>query len=242
MHKQSPLFCWLAACALGWLIPVFLSGSKTASVRFLPRHISYQYGCAALFTNIERSWTQAVYLVKAEGSGQWSEVPREVVSPMRIAGYRQRVDRIVTEIRRAPAKDAMMDRLAAHVAESYGEAFPDQPPVAEVRLLNTRWPTDDPVMTHPAGRWQLPPASSLTKKRYTVLGTWRRQGERWARVPVDSNPSKTILPDKSPLAARRAVSNRAMQEAAKGKQPPLPALPNAPFSRMPTQPTKPEPK
>jgi hypothetical protein len=225
---------WTALSVLLWLIPVFAVGSRMGVVRFLPRHLTHQYACAALFTNIERSWTQAAYLVKVDGSSQWSEVDREVVSPMRIAGYRQRVDRIVTETRRVKDKDAMLDRLAAHVAASYARAFPDQKKVTEVKIIKTLWRTDEPVMTQPVGRWRLPPADALSGKRYSVLGTWKAEGDVWARVK--NEPGKPTEMS-GPSTIRRMLSNKIMQEAQRGTAPlpPLPPSPepNVPFTRAP---------
>jgi hypothetical protein len=152
---------------------------------------------------------------------------------MPVAGFRQRLDRLMTDSRRSPLKGGIQDRIAAHVAERFSQAFPSEAKVAEVKLIDTRWRTDDPVMTQPVGRWRLPPADALDKKRYSVIGVWRRAGEGFERLdlapvgdPASSNGTQT----------RRRLSEQLMQT-----QRVAPGLPQPPKPPSPVPATQPSP-
>lgn len=187
----------------------------------MPRSIAYQYACAGLFTGRESAWGQAAYLIKHEGSTAWSEVPRDVVSPMPVAGYRQRMDRIMTEVRRSRVNKEIYPMIAAHVAIRYAETFPCQPPVAEVRLVNSLWRTSEPVMTHPIGRWRLPPGDVIDKAHVSTVAVFRREGKQWkdisqpksrveslnAATPVNTQPPRPMRA--SPFSGTSATGRSA---------------------------------
>jgi hypothetical protein len=172
---------WLLAITFLWLIPVLVAGSKTAKIKFLPKHISYQYSCAGLFTGREGAWAQACYLVKLKGRPNWIELSREIVSPMPVAGYRQRLDRLITETRKSKSKDKLYLRLSAHIAGRYKQMYPGETSVEEVKIVNSAWRTDDPEMIMPKGRWRLPSALGADRTHFKTIGCYQRSSDRWEK-------------------------------------------------------------
>jgi hypothetical protein len=206
---------WVIAVILIWLGPLLLVGSQSVSWRQLPSNLRFQYGCAALFTRTVKSWSQAKYLVQLGDGAEWKEVPREWVSPMRVAGYRQRVDRIVPELNRSRSKTQMLDRLAAHVVDCVRLHEPAHPEVMGVRIINTQWPTDDPGMNRPQGKWQLPAFETLAPHQYKVLGTWTNTASGLVRAKIEKPKADQPIP--SSVSTRSQLSRQLMKAGQSGR-------------------------
>jgi hypothetical protein len=162
---------WLLLAIGLWLVPLFKTGAKFGPVKWLPRHVTYLHGCAGLFTMREASWGQVIYLVKRENASAWVEMDRDWVSPMPVAGYRQRLDRVFGEVRRKRIYPQIYSGMAAYVARRAGELAPELPKVTEVRFINTRWSTKDAYLNDPSGRWRLLPWQELGTRQRS--NTWR---------------------------------------------------------------------
>jgi len=119
------------------------------------------------------------------------EVPREVISPMWVAGYRQRLDRALTEVRKSRQRADIYKQVVRHIAARYAEVFPDQRPITEVKLLNAVWRTDELTMTHPEGLWRVPPAEALDRKHVSTLAHYRLVGTKWTDA---ATPKKAKTP------------------------------------------------
>jgi hypothetical protein len=104
--RTSFTFIWLVGCSTLWLISLYYKGTRHGSVSYLPRRVTFQHAAAALFTDREASWNQLAFLVRTGPNEEWMEVDRRFLSRSQLAGYRNRLDRLVPMARRAPiAKD-----------------------------------------------------------------------------------------------------------------------------------------
>jgi hypothetical protein len=65
------------------------------------------------------------------------EVEGRVISPLEIAGYRTRPDRLAFEVSKKKA-DMIWPRFAAHLAKVMAREFPGIAPVEEVKVFNPK--------------------------------------------------------------------------------------------------------
>jgi hypothetical protein len=203
---------WFGAALLIWLIPLYYTGTRHGSVAYLPRRVTFQHAAAALFTDREASWNQLAFLVRTGSSEEWIEVDGKLLSRSQLAGYRNRLDRLVPMARRATIAKDIWRRLGTYVAVRYAAAHPNAEPVTEVRLVNTNWPTNLPEMTHPRGHWQIPPIADVPPERLRTLVTVQlRDGAAVAvtedvhRSPAPAGASAPRTPPVPPSAPRRRL-------------------------------------
>lgn len=154
---------WLLAACFCWLVP--LLASKRAVVFAwvpVPRWLQFETDCAALFTKREADWNQVVYRVWRAGGAGWEEAGRDLMSPMPVAGYRQRLDRLVATVQSKPKlRDQVWPRLASHLAARIEGDKGKGSPVSRIHLARTRWMCGTPEMVQAAGHWHVPPLSDL---------------------------------------------------------------------------------
>jgi hypothetical protein len=204
-----------AALALSLLVAFAVVSSKTGRLRFVDGRLGLQLSSAAVFTHYNRVWSQPVTLVKVGGSTAWVEVTHSDLTPLGIAGYRQRWDRLIWEADRKRAPENLWVRAAAFTADRWAQAHPAGEPVAEVRLVKVLRRAGDPAMDVPQGRWDLPPVASLPAKDVVELALCRRVDEQWVLAPKKrSEPAE--------------VDEGTDEDAAPAKMRPLVRIPSLP--------------
>jgi hypothetical protein len=144
--------------------------------------MTLQHAAAALFTDREASWNQIAFLVRTGTAKEWIEVDRNCLSRSQLAGFRNRLDRLVPMVRRSQIAERVWKRLGEDVAARYAKAYPQAAPITTVRIVNTNWPTNLPEMTHPLGHWEIPPIEQVDPARVRILATIELQGGRAVSV------------------------------------------------------------
>ena len=141
-----------------------------------------------MFTHHNTTWGKPLYAVRLEGQSGWVEVDGRVISPLEIAGYRTRPDRLAFEADRKKAR-SIWPRFAGHVAAVFAREFPSLPPVEEVKVYKALVRHTQPEMLEPAGRWRVPPLYALPSKQRPLLAHCRREGAEWRQVVEEAPPS-----------------------------------------------------
>lgn|GEM_PF-6738516 len=180
-----------AALALALLIAFAVVSSKTGRLRLGDGRLGLQLSSAAVFTHYNRIWSQPVTLVKVDGAADWIEVSHSDLTPLGIAGYRQRWDRMIWESDRKRAPTSFWSRAADFVAERWAAGHPKETPLAEVRFVKVLRRAGDPTMDVPEGRWQLPPVAALSAKDVVELALCRRVEGQWSVVPKKGTGGKS---------------------------------------------------
>ena len=114
----------------------------------------------------------------------------EVLSPQGLAGYRQRLERIVREIPKSRGKVDLGGKVAAFVAQRYQEQTGQV--VVEVRVVNTSWPAGVKEMALPMGHWGWPPLAQVSQKRQKEWYHGKLVAGQWVEVKADRAP-KAVL-------------------------------------------------
>lgn len=218
---------WLGAVVICWLVPLLLISSKLKSVAWLPHRFRLQGSCAALFTHRNTTWGQPLYAVRLSGGKEWMEVEGRVISPLEIAGYRTRPDRLAFEVSKKKA-DMVWPRFAAHLAKVMAREFPGIAPVEEVKVFKALVKHTQPEMSEPAGRWKVPPLFALPSKQRPELAHCRLEAGRWVVVKRDSKGTPAVAPPKpgevkvNPLPTRRLAEGGGgpLRVVPKGVSPP----------------------
>ena len=243
---------------LFWLIPFFFVGWKGGAWSIFPKWWSFQHSAAGLFTQRSTVWWdhhlefQGSKLKAQEGASvaevEIYEAPERKFFPVGAFGYRTRLDRILNESNRSPLRDAIRERLAAHVASKLNSEVAEsgRPIVKEVRLVRSLWRVGDPGMAKPEGAWDPPDVSTLDKKQRLLLGGWKvnadgtvalvtKGEEPPKRIVNRGGPPSRVVPEGSrtlrgePVAEARLQAAKAMvaRLKAEGRLPAAPAGPNA---------------
>lgn len=241
-----------------YVSPFFWTGWAGSEWGIFPRWWSFQHAAAGLFTQRATLWWdhhlefQGSSLKIQEGGsapvGEPYEGPERMFFPMGAFGYRTRLDRILNESNRSPLRDAIRERLAAHVARKLNSEVAEsgRPIVKEVRLVRSLWRVGDPGMAKPEGAWDPLDVSSLDKKQRLLLGGWRvnadgtvamvtKGDEPPKRIVNRGGPPSRVVPEGSrtlrgePVAEARLQAAKAMvaRLRAEGRLPAAPAGANA---------------
>lgn len=203
-------FClvWLGLVVLSWLTVLTLVASKISSLKVLNHRYRLQASCAALFTHHNTTWGKPLYAVRLAGGAGWMEVEGRLISPLEIAGYRTRPDRLAFEVSKKKL-DVIWPRFAAHVAKVMAREFPGIAPVEEVKVFKALVKHTQPEMMVPAGRWKVPPLFALPTKQRPELAHCRLEAGRWVVVKRDGKVKPSVSPPKpgevevNPLPTRR---------------------------------------
>jgi hypothetical protein len=143
-----------------------------------PLHwLAWQTRCTALFIGREDAWGQSYIIARGHQSSVLPDDKMLSVSPMPVAGYRQRMDRLLADIRSDAFCSATLARLAKHM-EQNGQLEP----TSELSIWRASWKTHEPSMAHPETRWVLPAFSSLPRERLKLVGCYRKVGTSWNTV------------------------------------------------------------
>lgn len=212
---MKPRLFLLLILTVVWLVPFFWAGwMKRLPFKVYPR-LSFQYSAAGLFTQRIETWTQMLIQVQHNGSTDWTTLDTAELSPMGAFGYRQRLDRILQETQGRKVADVVKPRLAAWLAQRYGELHPGQGNVTAVRFAQTLWPANSPELAQPAGHWQPNPPLENTTAQFREL----------AAYTIANGSARLILPPArapAPESAPPATPGRRFRPAA-----PSPLTPGA---------------
>ena len=261
-ERTPGLAVYGGAMLVFWLIPFFWVGQNGRSWIVFPQWWSFQHAAAGLFTQRSTVWWDhhlefqgSSLKVQKEGSsplgvkeGELYEGPERKFFPMGAFGYRTRLDRILNESNRSPQRDAIRERLAAHVANKLKKEAEEsgEPVVKEVRLVRSLWRVGDPGMAKPEGAWDPVDVSTLAKKQRLLLGGWRVDADGTVALMTKAEeppmgtvrlggPPSRVVPEGSrtlrgePVAEARLQAAKAMvaRLRAEGRLPAAPAGANA---------------
>jgi len=205
---------WFMSALVFWVAPMAYTGTKQGFVKWLPLRWTQQHAVSALFTNRQKSWAHPGIMIKTAGAAQWSGLPMTTISPLSAAGYRQRLDRLLTETNRKAALDSVCVRLSEYVRHHYSDAYPSQPLFSEVRIVRTVWATGTPELAYPAAHWSIPPLEMVSPKQIAVLSAFtlspsgRPQPLAAGGFPPTGNRAAGVTPRSPPRTVPSAVIRR----------------------------------
>ncbi len=161
----------LALLTFGWLLPFVWAGSTLGRLPFrVPARLWQQYNAAALFTKRTSTWSERLIEVRMAENRPWQRLDMSTVSPMPASGYRQRLDRILSNLQNKKTAESMRRRLAGWIAQQVGEQTGQQ--LTGVRFLRRSWRVNTPEMAFPAGAWERAEAPLPATTRETLTGTY----------------------------------------------------------------------
>ena len=143
------------------------------------------------------------------------EVEGRVISPLEIAGYRTRPDRLAFEVAKKKA-DMVWPRFAGYVTEVMAREFPGIAPVEEVKVFKALVKHTQPEMMKPAGRWKVPPLFALPSKQRPELAHCRLEAGRWGVVKRNSQSKPAVAPPKPREVKVNALPTRRLAEGGGG--------------------------
>ncbi len=185
------MLLWLAGIAIFYWIPVFGSVAKWGRSRELPRRLTFQHAVAALFPNRQGAWSHPIYRVRTEKTGEeWVELDRWLMSEAEVAGYRHRVDRLISIAAKAGKPgNSIFAGLAEHAAARVAKMRPELGAVTGFRVLTLVFPTNIPEMASPEGVWVVPALEGFDPKRVRLTAEVRVKDGKAAGVRRGSAPS-----------------------------------------------------
>lgn len=204
MNVSRYMFCWSAAALLMWLF-CLASGAHLTAGRW-PRWLRFQSNCAALFTKRESDWHQIVYQLKRNEQHGWADVSRASLGPMPVAGYRQRLDRLLATVHssKSKAKDGIWADFGKWLASRFAEED-GAGPVQRFRIVQTQWKTSIPEMMAPKGPWLVPPLVEIPKNvGLSPVVTFEFTGTDARRVKDDPLPKQATTAKKKPSVSQSA--------------------------------------
>lgn len=225
---------WLVVVCAIWLAPMFMVAGKLVALSWLPHRYRLQASCAALFTHHNMTWGKPLYAVRLAGGSGWMEVEGRLISPLEIAGYRTRPDRLAFEVSKKKL-DGIWPRFAAHVALVMAREFPGIAPVEEVKIFKALVKHTQPEMMEPAGRWKVPPLFALPLKQRPELAHCRLEAGRWVTVKRESKGKPAVSPPKPGEVKVNPLPTRRLAQSGSGT--PSPAVTASP--RSPSPPVQP---
>jgi hypothetical protein len=201
-HRIKYNAIWLLGIGLLYWLPIFWTGAGWGRWEELPRRWSFQHAVAALFPNRQSAWSHPVYRVRTEKTGQeWVELDRWLMSEAEVAGYRHRVDRLISMAAKSKnVGSSIFAGLAEHAARRVEEARPELGRVTGFRVLTLIFPTNTPEMAQPKGLWRIPEPEELEPKRVALT------------VEVEINHGKAV-------AVKRRGQSRSQASEASEKVP-----------------------
>lgn len=159
------------------------------------------------------------------------EVDGRLISPLEIAGYRTRPDRLAFEVSNKKL-DVIWPRFAAHVAKLMAREFPGIAPVEEVKVFKALVKHTQPEMMEPAGRWKVPPLFALPPKQRPELAHCRLEAGRWVTVKRESKGKPAVSPPKPGEVKVNSLPTRRLAQGGSGT--PSTTVSGVPRSPSPT--------
>ena len=158
---------WLAGVLVFYWVPVFGSAVGWGKWVALPKRVTFQRAVAALFPKRQAAWSHPVYQVRTKRTnGKWVDLDRWLMSEIEVAGYRHRVDRLISMVAKSSKTgNRILASLAEHAAVRVEETRPDLGRLTGFRVLTLIFPTNTPEMAHPSGQWEIPEPDRLDPKR-----------------------------------------------------------------------------
>ncbi|MCX6853860.1 MAG: hypothetical protein NTV80_03030 [Verrucomicrobia bacterium] len=194
IHTRAARFLLLLLLFLLWLVPLAWIGSTLGNLPFrVPRSLWQQYNAAALFTKRTATWSDRRIEIRTANSDQWRVLNMVEVSPMPLAGYRQRIDRILSDTRSKKIAESLRQRMALWIAQRLKQQSGQE--ISGVRYQHRSWQANTPELALPAGHWGDNGSVLPATTRVTLLGEYaivngRATRER-AKPPVlDKVPSQ----------------------------------------------------
>jgi hypothetical protein len=194
-------------------VPLGYTGMRMGTVLWLPRHVRFQYAAGALFTDRENSWNQLVAQVSVDGGRKWQQIDPDEMSEVQLAGYRNRIDRLVSLVRGTRLEEQVLSRLAVRVISVHGGTSAENAAINTVRFTNTVWPSGAPEMTQPEGHWKMPKLDSVPSNRQWSIATVRIENGRAVKVEMSRRQrSKRRENSRSQLVKGRQSSVQSSSE------------------------------
>ncbi len=191
--KTGGAALWLVAAISFWLLPFVSVAAKKSAPAFFPSRWRLQMASAAVFTHHNTSWSGLMTMMRHGPNSEWVQIPTSELTPLQIAGYRYRWDRLVWDMTRKKVV-SFWPRAADHAAQKWRELNPQFPAATEVRIVKILRRYTDPAVILPVGHWELPPLETVAagdriELAYCKLqnGVWVNAG-KW-RAPTASKPS-----------------------------------------------------
>lgn len=227
MIGQRACVVWSTLVIFVWLPILVFGAAKFGHISWMPKRLVMQASCAALFTHRNTTWGQTLYAVRLSGGTEWMEVEGRVISPLEIAGYRTRPDRLAFEVAKKKA-DIVWPWFAAYVAKVMAREFPGIKAVEEVKVYKAVVKHTQPEMSEPAGRWKVPPLFALPSKQRPELAHCRLEAGRWVVVKRDSKSMPAVAPPKPGEVKVNALPTRRLAEGGVGPGRVVPKVVNPP--------------
>ncbi len=211
--KTGGAALWLVAAISFWLLPFVSVAANKFVPGFFPSRWRLQMASAAVFTHHNTSWSQEVTLIRDGPKSGWMAIPSSEITPLQIAGYRYRWDRLVWDVRKKKLS-AFWPRAAGYAAKRWSEAYPERGKATEFRVVRVLRRCTDPAMIHPAGHWEVNgmegvATADLTELSYCILKNeiWVSAG-KWKALQVTIPQvvkNETKSDKSSPIIRRRPV-------------------------------------
>jgi hypothetical protein len=183
---------WTFLITIIWVLPLGLGAIRVAN--FNHWHLNI-WDCAALFTSEAKVWGDISMIGRSKNKdNSWVQLDFESLSPQGVAGYRQRVDKIIEDAMRSRRKLDFFPRVCEDIARKAEELGYGN--IEELRFVRTNWVAGSPAMAQPSGHWNPPPLSEMSPTRQITLYQAKLIDGVWKEVKV-TNPSP-----KGPLAGR----------------------------------------
>jgi hypothetical protein len=185
---------WLTGVIIVWLLPLGL---------FAPKFFAYSefsrwnvWDCAALFTRRAKVWGDL--RAEARTSGGWQPLDFSKLSPQGLAGYRQRLDRVLEETVKHKGVHNMVSQVSEHLAahiERLGLGH-----VYELRVYRINYTAGTPEMTNHRGNWDDFQQVSVSPRRKIPLFQAVNLPGGWQEIP---HVSKVLHPRPGPSVGNR---------------------------------------
>lgn len=171
-----------------WCVPLVFFGCRFAQFPSETFHRWNIWDCGALFTRAAEVWGDLAVQVRADARQSWVQVDLETISPQGLAGYRQRIDRVMEEVYKRRKRLDLFPRLCADIAAKHEAAGGGR--VTEMQILKTNWRAGTPPMAQPAGHWNPPPVNEVPKAQRVLLHQARLVEGVWRETKLDpaANP------------------------------------------------------
>ena len=180
--------------SMAWLLLLALFACRLVSLPTIV-HRWNVWDCGALFTRAAEVWGDISILVRSDSGGEWIQVNLAKISPQGLAGYRQRIDRVVEEAIRRRKVLNLFPRVCADIAQKYQES--EGSAITEIQFVKTNWRSGSAPMSMPQGHWEPPSVSQVPPSQVVTLHQARLIDGRWTEakmpplvkpIPRSANP------------------------------------------------------
>jgi hypothetical protein len=220
LRASQVLWLWLALVVILYWLPILSSAAgltENLAWMQMPRRLTFQHAVAGLFSNRQTSWTQPVYHVRTEKTkGKWITLDRSLMSEIAVAGFKHRVDRVVSTARKSKSTgNAIFAALAEHAAAQVAAKRPDLGAVTGFRVVSLIFPTNTPEMAQPAGAWVIPKSNEMDPKQVRLTAEVAVKDGR--ALSVRRGGESTATPVRAGAPITQAAGERKQEEKDKSK-------------------------